>query len=154
MARDTKTLGSDGLNLSEATQVDGRWTVKGEIPLETRHDNHWLEDWSEWLEAGWDAGKAWSTAEEVATQFAALKPASPLREWMRYLRYDGPKREAAMEAIPYLDKPASEVRATVLQEGRLIVGELRKLRKAPMFCGGLGSWRSRLGRKGRWARWS
>ncbi len=194
--------------------------MRGEIPLETRHGNHsfdvalaknaavyfYLEgkssernlNWSEWLEASWDAGTARPTAEEesynlrhklryrpeevdvpvpmepsaaeeAAARFAALTPASPLREWMRYLRYDGSKervtaaaavveqrqeelakmmrsadvweREAAMEAVPYFDQTGAEVQAAVLQEGRLIVGELRKVaREAPDLRGRFNRW--------------
>lgn len=122
---------------------------------------------------------------EKAMEFAALDPAGPLQLWIAFLRPEGPRervkaavekrqdelarmigatdrweRERGLGAVRYLGQPSAAVRAAILQEGRLVVAEVERLRKMAEseegFYSTANAVRGRCGRsvewKGRWTR--
>ena len=129
-----------------------------------------------------------SYEEEKAMEFAALDPAGPLQLWIEFLRPEGPRervqaaaavvekrqdelarmigatdrweRERGLGAVRYLGQPSAAVRAAILQEGRLVVAEVGRLRKMAEseegFYSTANAVRGRCGRsvewKGRWTR--
>ena len=148
------------------------------FPLHLRaHPNAGDLEWGKWVESGWDAGKPEPAKEEkfsarwrvqtveppppprdpeeiIAEKFAALKPESPLEEWLPFL-FEYPNaertqavvqainerqtelaklirsendlmRERALEAVNYAEKLAPELTEAVLAEGRDIAEGIRR----------------------------